>query len=399
MTKKGAFAAVGLAAMLFAAGSLGPFTPPRQAQAAKTPKALAVMALDRLRDARANADLTLLLEAEALLKRSLELDGSGNFEANVGMASLSNARHDFGGSVRWARFAIELNPYNASPYGLLGDALFELGHYGAAERAYQKMVDLRPDYASYVRASYAYQFRGDDRGALHAMKLALTSAGPIGETPAWIRHQLGDIYFGRGEIGKAARQNRIGTKLAPDYVPPTVGLAEVAIARGRLYKATALVKNAAAELPALEYLIKLGDLYRATGRPLLAAAQFEVVADHLATYRASGVLPDVDFILFYADHSLRPRQALKEGRFVYANRPTGAAADALGWILYRQGRPRIAWRYAKEAVASPPVSGSFYFHASKIAEAVGRDALGKRYLRDAIERKQSLTIPELIAIF
>jgi tetratricopeptide (TPR) repeat protein len=363
-------AAAALAATFLIAGSLGPVDID---QAKADPKTLAIQGLAALERSRANADPTELLEAESLLEASLDLDGTGNFEAEVGMASLSNARHDFSGSLKWARAAIKTNPHNASPYGLLGDALFELGRYRAADAAYQKMVDIRPDYASYVRASYAQQFHGDTPSAIVSMSLALKSAGPTGETAAWIRHQLGDIYFGLGDLEEAARQNRIGTKVAPGYVPPTVGLAEVAIKRGNLARATALVERAAAELPTLEYLIKLGDLYDASGEADKAKRQYRLVAEKLALYRSSGVLPDVDFILFYADHSLRPRATLREARFIYRNRPTGAAADALGWTLFKQGHPRAAWRYSREALGSSLVDPSMRSHARAIARALAKD--------------------------
>src|SRR5918992_1514743 len=196
------------------------------------------------------------------------------------------------------------------------------------------------------------------------MKQALESAGPMGERPAWIRHQLGDIYFGMGRLNQTARQNSIGTRLAPNYAPPRVGLAEVAIARGRLTKAMNIIEGAARRLPSLEYLIKLGDLYRATGRNTEAEEQYREVANRLALYRSSGVMPDVDFILFYADHSLRPRKSLEEARYLYRNRPTGGVGDALAWLLYRQGRPHRAWRHAKKAVHSRVADGSTYLHAA-----------------------------------
>ena len=140
------------------------------------------------------------------------------------------------------------------------------GRQVRADRAYQKMIDIRPDLASYVRASYSFQHRGNTEGALTAMRLALESAGPAGEGPAWIRHQLGDIYFGLGDLDEALRQNKLGRRLAPGYVPPTVGVAEVYIARGQIDRAIPILERAAERLPALEYMITLGDLYAADGR-------------------------------------------------------------------------------------------------------------------------------------
>ena len=334
--------------------------------------------------ARNEADPSVLPHAHEALRRSLELQPQDNADAFQGMAALANARHDFSRSVRWSRRAIEAEPYDASSYGLLGDALFELGHVRRADSAYQQMVDLKPDVGSYVRASYSLQYHGRTRAALAVMRLGLKAAGPTGETAAWVRHQLGDIYAALKDHRAAARQNRIGMQIAPGYVPPMVGLAESLIARGRLRDAIEIMEDAVVELPSLEYLITLGDLYAATGRATEAEARYAEVAGRLAGYRAAGVLPDADFVLFYADHSLRPKAALAEARAIYLNRPTPKTADALAWMLHSVGKDRSAWRYAREAVAHPSRDASMLFHAGTIAGSLGDNSAARRLLRAAI---------------
>lgn len=352
----------------------------------------AQLGLAYLQKARAEAESFVLQLAEDALTRSLELDPRDNLEAFIGMASLSNARHDFSHSVEWSHRAIDANPFNASAYGLLGDALFELGEFRAADAAYQQMVDRRPDVSSYVRTSYALQYRGKTRAAIEAMRLALKAAGPSGETTAWVRHQMGDIYAGLGDYRKSARHNQIGIEIAPGYVPPTVGLAESLIARDRLHEATEIMEVAAAELPALEYMIKLGELYEATGRHGLAAAQFKATNERLADYRANGVLPDADFIVFYADHGFRPQASLREAFAIYRNRPTSKTADALAWMLHAVGRDARAWRYARQALDSPTGDPSILFHAGMIAHSLDRDARAVRLLRQALKLTPNFSV-------
>ncbi|HYO60913.1 MAG TPA: hypothetical protein VEU29_03335 [Actinomycetota bacterium] len=355
-------------------------------------EAHAQLGLAYLQRARDDADPAALPLAERALTRSLELQPRGNLEAFLGMAALANARHEFAESIAWSRRAIASNPYDASGYGLLGDASFELGRVGAADAAYQKMVDVRPDVASYVRASYALQYHGRTKAAIGVMRLALKAAGPNGETAAWVRHQMGDVYAGLGDNRRAARQNRIGIALAPGYAPPMVGLAEAHIAKGRLEQATEIVEAAVAELPALEYLIALGDLYRATGRHDDARAQYRVVADKLGEYRHNGVLPDADFVVFYADQGIRSRAALREAFAIYRDRPTAKTADALGWMLHSLGRDRAAWRFATEAVRAEPRDALTSFHAGVIARSLGRDAAAVRLARAAITLDPSFSV-------
>ena len=344
----------------------------------------AELGLAYLREARETADPSRLPLAQESLGRSLELQPKENLEAFVGMAALSNARHQFSQSVSWARRAIAISPFNSAAYGLLGDALFELGRVPAADAAYEEMVERRPDVASYVRASYALQFHGRTRAALGVMRLALQAAGPTGEIAAWVRHQMGDIYAGSGDTREAARQNRIGISVAPGFVPPTVGLAEAHIARGRLEAAIDIMETAANELPSLEYMITLGDLYKVTDHAELATAQYADVAEKLADYRDNGVLPDADFIIFYADHRLRPEAALREAVTLYTDRPTPKIADALGWMLHSVGRNSEAWRYARKAIRSKEADSPMLFHAGMIARSLGESGTASRLLNRAL---------------
>jgi tetratricopeptide (TPR) repeat protein len=358
----------------------------------------AQLGLTYLQRARDEADPSSLPLAERALTRSLELQPLDNLAAFVGMASLGNARHDFRTSVEWSRKAIDTDPYDSSAYGLLGDALFELGKVAQADAAYQRMVEVRPDVASYVRASYALQHHGRTRAALGTMRLALQAAGPAGETAAWVRHQLGDIYAGLGDNRAAARHNRIGTEIAPGYVPPTVGLAEAHLASGRLDAAIEIMEIAADELPSLEYMITLGDLYRATGDAAAADAQYEEVAGKLADYRAAGVRADADFTVFYADHGLRLGAALREARLAYAERPTPKIADALAWVLHARGDDRAAWSYARRAIGGPARDAKAVFHAGTIARGLGLDAKGDRLLDRALQSDPTLAlVPPLTA--
>lgn len=352
----------------------------------------AQLGLAHLQQARNQAAPSHLPRAAEALDRSLELQPRDNLEAFVGMAALANARHDFSTSVEWSRQAIEANPYSAAGYGLLGDALFELGRVRAADSAYQEMVEIRPDVASYVRVSYAHQYHGRMPAALDSMRLALQAAGPSGETAAWVRHQMGDIYAGLRNNRKAARHNRIGMSIAPGYVPPTVGLAESHIARGRLEDAIPIMERAARRLPSIEYLITLGDLYSATGRAADADLQYQEVAERLREYRGSGVLPDADFIVFYADHGLRPRAALREAAAIYRNRPTAKTADALAWMLHSVGRDGAAWRYAREAMGSRAADSTMQFHAGIIAAANGNSQRAKALMRKALKLDPAFSV-------
>ena len=346
----------------------------------------AALALEYLDRVRSDADPSVIPTVGRLLEASLEMQPRDNFAASLGMASLANVRHDFSSSVTWSRRAIRINPYDAAPYGTLGDALFELGHVRKADAAYQDMIDLRPNVGSYVRASYAAQYHGDYDAAVRALELALDAAPPTGETPAFIHHQLGDVFATLGDHDRSERVNSIGVELAPGFVPPTVGVAESYIARGRYEEALPIMERAARDLPALEYLVTLGDLYWVLGNEDAANQTYQRAAARFGQYRANDVLPDHDFVLFYADHGLREKAALRDARVIYEDRPTAAAADTLAWALHAAGRDGEALISAREALRrTRPSDASVYFHAASIAEGVGNTDQGRRWARRALE--------------
>ena len=55
-------------------------------------------------------------------------------------------------------------------YGLLGDVLMEQGRLTEAAEAYQKMIDLKPFYQSYTRASHLRWLKGDLDGAIELIR-------------------------------------------------------------------------------------------------------------------------------------------------------------------------------------------------------------------------------------
>jgi tetratricopeptide (TPR) repeat protein len=75
--------------------------------------------------------------------------------ATIGLGNLSLIRHDFRGALALGREARRRAPFAARPYGVIGDALVELGRYPQAFAAFDRMTAVRPSLASYARVAYA----------------------------------------------------------------------------------------------------------------------------------------------------------------------------------------------------------------------------------------------------
>ncbi|MFN2450656.1 MAG: hypothetical protein ABR508_12865, partial [Candidatus Baltobacteraceae bacterium] len=74
----------------------------------------------------------------------------------------------------------------------------ELGRYEQARRSLQRMIDMRPNLASYARVSYYRELHGDLDGALQAMSLAVSAGGQVPENVAYVQTLLGDLQATRG---------------------------------------------------------------------------------------------------------------------------------------------------------------------------------------------------------
>ena len=150
------------------AGSLDPAIASLESRLEAAPddwQASAALGIAYVQQARVTADPSAYPVAQTALRKSLALRPDGNPDALVGLGTLAAARHDFAAALRWGRRAVRTAPFDADAHGLLGDALLELGRYRAAFRSFQRMIDTRPDLASYSRVSYALELRGNVAGA------------------------------------------------------------------------------------------------------------------------------------------------------------------------------------------------------------------------------------------
>src|SRR5439155_13415256 len=125
------------------------------------------------------------------------------------------------------RRAVAVAPFTARSYGVIGDALVELGRYREAFSAFNRMAALKPSLSSYARVSYARELLGDVRGAAAAMRLALSAAVGQPEALAWSHTQLGKLMWSQGRVAAAEREYRGALAVRPGYVYAFDGLAQV----------------------------------------------------------------------------------------------------------------------------------------------------------------------------
>ena len=90
-----------------------------------------------IRKARETGDPSYFNRAEEALKKSLDINPN-NAGAMRHLAYVFYSRHEFEPAAVHARKAIEMDSTDGDSYGILGDALIEIGEYGGLKKSTKK---------------------------------------------------------------------------------------------------------------------------------------------------------------------------------------------------------------------------------------------------------------------
>jgi len=327
-----------------------------------------------LQKAREVADPTLYTRAEALL-RTLADRQAGDKRVLVARTVLALARHEFSEALVLADRAVAAAPGDVSALGVKVDALTELGRVDEALAATQQMLDAKPNLASYTRASYAREQRGDLAGAAAAMQQAVIAGqGGSPENLAFAQVQLGTLLLTSGDLPGADAAYEAALATFAGYAPARAGQARALVARGRPAEAAQILAEVVSVQPLAEYAILLGDSLAGAGRQDEATRAYERVDAIQALYAANGVDVDLELALFAADR--RPgKAALAQARKGFASHPSLFGHDVVAWNLFKVGQLEQA---AKESAAGLRLGSrdpGQRYHAAAIALGLGqRDA-------------------------
>ncbi len=343
---------------------------------------LGLLYVDR---ARVTADPSWYAKAQGALDQSLEVQPQENSPALAGLASLQAAQHDFEQAAETARQAIAINDFDATAYGVLTDALTELGRYDEAAEALQRMADIRPDFAALTRISYARELRGDIDGARAAMQQALDGS-TSNENAGFAQLYLGELAWNYGgDVAAAAQHYEQGLGRDPASLPLQAATAQAAAAQGRTDEALRAYEEVTSRVPVQEYLVEHGQLLASLGRDADAQAQFELVEVANTLLLDSGSVVDLETALFEADHG-SPERALAAARAAHSTAPGSVfTADALAWALHVNGQDEEALKYSEQALSLGMRRASFLFHKGMIEASLGRTADAQRDLQAALE--------------
>ncbi|MEU9251452.1 hypothetical protein AB0D66_06360 [Streptomyces sp. NPDC048270] len=337
-----------------------------------------------LEQARRSADPAWFPKAEKALKKSLAVRPAekGNYDAMTGMGTLANARRDFGTGKRWGELVRAQSPKRWTAYPVLVDAYTGLGEYKAAQAAMERLLELRPGFAAYVRASQVYRDRGWREDAVVAMEHAAGAAkGPAEK--AYTLFRLGELSWERGEAGEALRLFEGALRTDPAQSEALAGRARALAALGRGGEAVRDYRLALGRTPVPRLALELAELLDALGRDEEARLPYEMLGAMAVRDGANRVDDDVVLGLYEADHG-DPAAAVRRLSQEWSRHKSVQVADALGWALHKAGEDSAALEYATKATDLGLRSADFAYHRAMIERELGDEAATRRHLQEAM---------------
>jgi tetratricopeptide (TPR) repeat protein len=322
-----------------------------------------------VRKARVDTDASRAIEAERVLRMVLD-DEPGEYSALKLLGAVLLSQHRFVEAAHVAERGIGINDRDAWNYGVLGDAYVELGRYDEAFDAFDTMVRLRPDAASYARVAYAHELQGRLDEALRHMQMATeaTSAHDP-ESLAWHHAQVGALLFQLGRVDAAASAFARADHAFPNHPYARAGLARVAAARGNYQRALSMYRALMTEAPTPELAAVIGDLFARIGNVRDAESMYEQ-AETLEREGWEMEEPQPAALArMLAERGRKIDEAVTLAETAAHTRQDIFTMDALAWAYFQAGRFADARAASVQAMRTGSMDRRIRCHAAAIERA------------------------------
>ncbi len=331
--------------------------------------------------------------AEATIASALERTPS-HYVARVMQARLYNTLHQFEAARDLARTLLAENEKHAYVYGILVDALVELGEYDAAVIVCDQMLALKPSLAAYARASYLRELHGDGEGAIEAMQLAANAGVTGSHDRAWALYNLANLYLGQNDADTAAYLFQGILDERPDFALALGGLGHIAHLRGDVATATRHLQAAHAQQPRDEFLERLLEIRAEAGETQEADHLVDALYDGYLAAAAMGENVDMEIADFLADQDQDLERALDLAIQNYSRRPNHLhTLETYAWTLFKNNRPDEAIPYIERAQRFDTGDAMVDYRAGLIYRAAGNSSASRMALERALANHLHIESP------
>lgn len=336
-----------------------------------------------IKRARSTGDFSLNAKAETAVDKALQI-APEDASARKLKASLHLTFHRFAEALELGKKLQSEFPNDAFVYGVLTDANAELGNYKEAIEAAQKMVDLKPNTASYARVAHLRSLHGDTQGAVEMFKLAARTADPQDkEAQSWCLVQLGDELWKYGKYTEAEKVYDEALQNFPNYYLALAAKGKVRAAQNDFDTAIKILTDANLRVPNVETAILLGDIYTKQGNGEKAKEQYDLV--EIIEQKIGAGNDRKRLALLWADHDVQLDEAWAIARRESEMRKDIFTADALAWTLYKKGQLTDAKSAITNALNLKTNDARILYHAGMIEKDLGNRQEAKKLLETALK--------------
>ena len=317
-----------------------------------------------MRMARVSADASLAIEAERVLRATLQ-HSSSDYVAQRMLSVVYLSQHRFEEALTEARKAQTRRPSDAWNYAIAGDALLELGRYDEAFDSFDEVMERRPDAGAYARVAYARELQGDLDGAVQLMQMsAQATSRHDAEALAWTYAQLGNLYALQGKFDEAEREFSHADYVFPSHPHAMNGRVRLLIARHRYADALDLSRR----VPTTpESLAIQGDLLAKMGHADDAEKLYRE-AERMEREGWEQERPQPGALArFLAERGRNIPEAIALAERAANERQDIITMDALAWSYFRGGRVADAASAIQRATRLGTADPRIRCHASAIA--------------------------------
>lgn len=251
-------------------------------------------------------------------------------------------------------------------YALEGDVALDRGDLAAAERAYARLLELRPDGLALARAAQLLYARGSRAAAIELLERAARAVGArAGGARAWMLARLAVWCLEEGDAPAAGRAAEAALAARPDSAAALLAAARVELARAHVPRALEHLHRASLTSPLPDVLWALADALRENGE---SGEAERVEARLIAT--GEGADPR-GLARFLAERRIDLPRARRLIEAELAERSDAATHEVAARVALAQGELERANRHARQALASGTRDPQVQLVAAQLAAARG----------------------------
>jgi tetratricopeptide (TPR) repeat protein len=354
------------------------------AKESKQPEGYNDLALALVRKVRETGDPRFATQAEAQIAKSLKLEPA-NFGARRARVAARLAQHRYADALEEAEALRKQRPDDNPVYGYISEASIALGNYAEAEKAVQRMIDLRSVNGPGFEAGAALrELIGFPEAALDWWRSALNLVSDRDiEERAHIYSQMARIYRETGKYDPGAECAQQALHLEADYPEALFELARIRIEQKQPAAAITLLKSRLSkgrDLPSLYWIAV------AQG-PSREAAYEEATSEFEKQARAAVGSPlnaDALLIRFLAEHG-QAAEAVKMAVAALDRHNDLFTRESYALALSKAGQPAEALLQIRKALEPGFLEVGLYFEAGMIARQQKDTEAASGYFRKAFE--------------